>query len=54
MPLKQGIDTKGKFYQFGTGKKYYYNTVIGRKRARGLALKQGRAMAASKYGKKRN
>lgn len=47
MPLREGKD----YYQFGPGgKKYFFKTEIGKKRAKTKALRQGRAMAVSKYG----
>lgn len=45
MPLYQGTDNNGNFYQFGLyGHKYYYQTKADEKRAKKLALKQGLAI----------
>jgi hypothetical protein len=56
MPIKSGSDTKGSFYQWGSGtkaKKYYYTpgSKISRNLAMGLAKKQGaRKKSAAKHG----
>jgi hypothetical protein len=47
MPIHQRTDSKGKFYQYGNQKKYYYNTEIGMKRAMTRAKKQGQAIHIS-------
>ena len=53
MPVKEGSDKRGKYYQGGNkGKKYYYFTKIGKKRAFTLAMKQGKAIKASQNFKK--
>jgi hypothetical protein len=44
MPIHEGTDNKGKFYQWGNQKKYYFNTEIGKKRAYEKALKQSKAI----------
>lgn len=54
MPLMNKQDKKGRYFKFGIGgKKYYYitNNKISRNIAKNKALKQGRAIATSKYGK---
>jgi hypothetical protein len=50
MPLRQGSDSKGHFYQWGYhGKKYYWFSPSERCRARKKALRQGNAIFASGY-----
>ena len=50
MPINRGTDSDGKFYRYGdSGKKYHYTTEIGRKRAKGKAEEQGRAVERSKH-----
>ena len=51
MPVVHGKDKDGKFFRYGkSGKKYYYKTEIGKKRAKSLAMKQGRAIKSRQYG----
>jgi hypothetical protein len=46
MPIHQGIDAKGTYYQYGqTGKKYYYTTPKGETIALQKAKKQTMAIA---------
>lgn len=54
MPVHSGVDNiKGHYFQYGTkGKKYYYKTVIGKKRAYTKAIKQGQAIEISRHRKK--
>lgn len=52
MPIKQGKDSTGDYYQWGNGgKKYYFdaNSKESRKKARNRALRQARAIFASGY-----
>lgn len=51
MPVKRKQDDKGLYYQWGSGKKYYYpaGDSIKRERARKRAEAQGRAAYASGY-----
>jgi len=52
MPLIKMIDSIGPFYKWGqSGKKYYYipRNAQSRNKAKQKALKQGRAINASKY-----
>ena len=47
MPVMQGRDGKGSFYQWGmTGKRYYFTTPLGRNIALHRALTQARAIKA--------
>jgi hypothetical protein len=46
MPVKPGHDSHGKFYRWGSGKKYYYKTKRGAMLAKRKAAKQGRAIKA--------
>lgn len=51
MPVARGTDSKGAYYKWGAGgKKYHYTTknAASRNRAKNEALKQGRAVQASK------
>lgn len=53
MPLINGYDLKGPYFQFGPGgKRYHYKAYnkISKGLARSKAMKQGRAMAVTKYG----
>ena len=43
MPVHSGSDSKGKYYQWGKQKKYYYKTEKGEKLAFNRAKKQGYA-----------
>lgn len=49
MPVKNGRDSLGPYYQWGTQKKYYYkpNDDKSRNRAKEKATKQGIAIHAS-------
>ena len=47
MPIKQGKDTKGKFFQYGDRKKYYFTTDRSKTIAYKKALKQGVAIKIS-------
>lgn len=51
MPIHQGTDSYGSFYQFGNQKKYYYipNNLISMNIARKKAAAQGRAIEWSKH-----
>jgi hypothetical protein len=50
MPVHYGKNKQGTFYQWGTsGKKYYYTTELGKKKAYNKAQKQGIAIYASGY-----
>jgi hypothetical protein len=44
MPTHQGNDYNGKYYQWGSQKKYYYKNEKGRLQAKLKADKQGRAI----------
>jgi hypothetical protein len=49
MPVKEGKDKLGNWARWGTkGKKYYWNTQIGRTMAIRLAERQGRAIHAQR------
>lgn len=53
MPVRR-VNSQKPYYQYGTsGKKYYYtpNDSQSRKYAREMAIRQGKAIAISKYGK---
>lgn len=53
MPVHAGEDRRGKYYQWGSQKKYYYATPIGKARAHEKAAAQGEAIrAAAARGKK--
>ena len=54
MPTKSGKDSKGSYYQWGNGKKFYYQAgdKESREEAKEKADKQGRAVYASGYKKK--
>jgi len=51
MPTQRGQDSKGPYYQWGSGKKYYYEAgnEESRKRAKEKADRQGRAVRSSGY-----
>jgi hypothetical protein len=51
MPSKQGKDKKGCYWQWGSGKKYYYTCgdKAASARAKAKANKQGQAAHASGY-----
>lgn len=51
MPIHQGKDSKGPYYQWGNQKKYYYTpgSKVSRERARQKAVKQAQAIYASGY-----
>ena len=51
MPVKNGKDSKGNYYQWGSGKKYYYTAgnKSSRERAKRNAGKQGEAAYANGY-----
>ena len=49
MPLHQGTDKDGKYWQWGDQTKYHYKTVRGEKQARTKAGKQGMAIGWSKH-----
>ncbi len=52
MPLHQGSDSKGAFWQWGThGKKYHYKTVKGGETAKKKAIAQ--AVAINYHSKKK-
>lgn len=44
MPTHQGQDARGKYYQWGNQKKYYYNNKASRKLAKKKAIRQGIAI----------
>ena len=44
MPVHKGKDSKGKFFQWGDQKKYYYKTERGKIIAKAKATLQGRAI----------
>lgn len=46
MPVRRGKDSKGSFYRWGSGKKYYYKTGSdsSRKKAKKKAAIQGHAI----------
>ena len=44
MPVHQGKNSKGKFFQWGDEKKYYYKTEKGKQIAKMKAILQGRAI----------
>lgn len=45
MPIINSSDKRGRYYKWGkSGKKYYYNTERGKKRAKSKAIAQGRAI----------
>lgn len=44
MPIHKGVDSKGKFYQYGNQKKYYYNTTKGENIAYNKAVLQMKAI----------
>lgn len=50
MPLKNGRDSKGLFWQWGSKKKYYYKAYdsLGRLRAKKKAILQAVAITYSK------
>ena len=49
MPIQQGIDEVGEYYQFGDqGKKYYFTNSRNMNTAYMLAKKQGQAISISK------
>lgn len=48
MPIYSGSDTKGKYFQWGNKKKYYYNTENERKIALMKAVRQGIAININK------
>ena len=55
MPVKQGKDSKGPYFRWGSsGAKYYFTAgnPDSRKKARDKASKQGKAAHASGYGGK--
>jgi hypothetical protein len=50
MPIHQGSDTNGSFYQWGQhGKKYYFTDEQSKITAHNLAMRQARAIFAKKY-----
>ena len=51
MPVHHGKDSKGPYYQWGSGKKYHYTTKNKKSRseARRKASRQGRAAYAGGY-----
>lgn len=49
MPVITGSDKKGQYHSWGiSGKRYYYNTPKGQTMAKNKAIKQGKAIKASK------
>ena len=54
MPIHKGVDNIGYYFQYGTtGKRYYFNTELGRKRAYNKALNQTRAIKISEGRRRR-
>ena len=51
MPLRNGIDSIGHYYQWGNAKRYYYHDLRSQLIAREKALKQMRAIKWSEYNK---
>lgn len=51
MPTRNGRDSKGPYYQWGSGKKYHYTAgnAASRNAAKRKADKQGEAIKASGY-----
>ena len=49
MPIHKGIENNKYYYQWGSGKKYYFKTEIGEKRAYNKAIKQRTAAYANGY-----
>jgi len=47
MPVHQGQDKKGSFFQYGSQKKYYFQTPIGAERAKNKAHQQAIAIKVS-------
>lgn len=47
MPVHQGEDNKGSYYQYGNQKKYYYYDEKSRKKAEKKAIIQGYAIRMS-------
>lgn len=49
MPIHKGIENNKYYYQWGSGKKYYFKTEIGEKRAYNKVIKQRTAAYANGY-----
>lgn len=47
MPIHRGKDNKGYYYQWGNGKKYYFNNEAERRKAKYRAIIQGYAIEKS-------
>jgi hypothetical protein len=52
MPIREGRDRKGSYYQWGKQKKYYFKNESGRKLAYLKAVSQARAIYSSGYKRK--
>jgi hypothetical protein len=48
MPIHTGVDSKGKYYQYGNQKKYYFKTEKGKTIAHNKAILQMKAIKVNR------